>query len=65
MATIMLNISADELVVLGEMVSSFIECDEDYITDETQSNLNEVKNELKALYSLREKLAQVVEQHNG
>ena len=61
MASIMLNLSLDEIVVLGSMVSSFIECDEDYIRDPSQPDLEEVDGELKVLYSLREKLSKITE----
>lgn len=62
--TIMLNLSLDEIVVFGLMVSSFIECDEDYIRDPSQPDLEEVDGELKVLYSLREKLSKITELQN-
>lgn len=64
MTSIMLNLSLDEIVVLGLMVSSFIECDEDYIQDPSQPDLDEVDKELNVLYSLREKLSKITELHN-
>ena len=64
MNTIMLNLSLDEIVVLGTMVSSFIECDEDYIQDPSQPDLEEVDGELKVLYGLREKLSKITELQN-
>ena len=61
MTSIMLNLSLDEIVVLGTMVSSLIECDEDYIQDPSQPDLDEVDKELNVLYSLREKLSKITE----
>lgn len=67
MASFWLELSTTELEVIGTMLSSFIECDEDYLNDPSNTDgscIVEVENELKALYSLREKLSNIVEQHN-